>query len=1402
LGGGLDGDFVRNPLFKPDLPDQPVEDLLNAMRAGVAAGEERFFTGREAALARLVAWLALAKPGLFVVTGPPGCGKSALVGRLADLSAPAERARLLQSESVPAALDPGEASIHAQLQARGATIDSAAEELARQLGVDPATGSFGVLGEARKRRLSGRPLAVVVDGLDEALQMSQPLVDELLLPLAREARVIVATRDIPFENTSLVAILGGPEERIDLGEDLDGTLRDVRRYVVRRLAGLSPKMDPERVADEIARGEAEPAAAAPFLLARLLTSQLRDQPVDTDSPDWRLTLASTVESALERDLGGVVIEIDGRPQPGAARELLRALAPAHGSGFPTDDVWPAVATALSPSGTVYGRDAAYAALAALGRHIIASSEGGQPVYRIAHRQLSDYLTRLPQPVAGALERNEELRIAQAIAGTYEQWLDEGHAPERHAYLWRFAWRHFADAGAPGLQYLERLVERDRAAFLPDLAAACDVAGLTAGAAVRFDEALRFHEQAVAVRRDLGDVRQLTLSLFQLSIARTMTGDEEGADDAADEATELARSLPDGPQGRVTLAGALLAKSIALVRDGRYETARRLADEAIELDLPDPESDDEDAWMRRVTAQTTASRAAQLSGDAAAGERYARAALEIADAHDALTNAPIMFFEVCSNLAYLLVGQLAMGMPGGFAGVDTGPGQRVLDEFRRSGRRGDLADLLTAKALTALARSHAINASLGLAVADASRAVPELIDASLDLTRPNAAVAVDYGVMFADATMLLASLAAATDPDTALQALQECIAALRSLPADNLIVSLTLGQVLDTVTAVRLNALLTTALSELPQAIEQQQEAIVLLRRGGGRPFRAVLAAALSRQAGLLAAMGNEQDIAMREEAIGALRELGTGSPAIGLMLLANLADQAGRLLDQRTEESIERAREALQIAAGMPDSPQTRFYAAVARINLANAQTLLGADSQDVGTLFRSAIASLEVADGQPVLIAGLLANAHAGLAQVLTNEGDFANALEQAQKGVALIDVAAELPLTAATRWVTRVALGRALRGTGAVDEGRRVLQEVVQALREAVLISDTNIGLLAATLNTGAADLWDDTLEALRDHPRQQRRLALMRRRPAGEVDLTVQMLLDMLDHADPGEQRLVHDVARSHRALDPANFDRAWHEQRGDGPPDWLLVPVAVEWAVIGWLNVPTWPLSHEYLQAHPVLLVPQADIVLEEFADPPDRREMIDQHLQLLAAARRDGVDAAYAPMMLEIEVGEWLRSDAPQEHLARHPELQRPEVQEKLQAYSAEGEARATVFAAILELTRRGEQDLAFQALQKPDTMGGRLRAAWRGTDAPRLEALATIVSLASDDEAVALQSELAVLVAQVLQQREPEVMLALRERLQAQYEAQRAALAEVVNDAIEHHRSAESALSTLLTLLS
>ena len=570
-------DLVRNPLHRA-VPDQPLEHLLRAARS--SAGEESFFTGRERALARLVAWLARELPGLFVVTGPPGCGKSALVGRIVSLSSSAERARLLRAGAVPAEFDPGEASVHAQLQAHGATVDSAAEDLAQQLGLEPGQGLFGVLGAARQRRNAGKPFAIAIDGLDEAGRFSRELISELLQPLARDARVIVATRDLAFEDQSLVALLGTDAERLDLGLDPD-TLEDVRRYVMHRIVGVDPALDPALVADELKHGGA--TSAAPFLLARIITSQVREHPIDTSAEGWRAALATTVENALERDLQSVILVIDGKPHPTAARELLYALSLAHGGGFPADDVWPAVASALSWSGTPYGRADAYAAVAALGRHVVASSEGGQLAYRIAHGRLAEYLT-----AAAASRRARssvaapEPAIATAIADLYDELLDSGIEPRAHAYLWRYAWRHLAVAGEPGLERLERLAARDAAAFDSDLAIGYAYAGTEAVTAARAHDAIALHEKSVAAGRRLGASPILVRSLFHLSIARSMIGDDEGTDAAAAEAVRIARSLPSDAVGRSALGSALLARALAQNRDGNFKGARRLSAEIIAL----------------------------------------------------------------------------------------------------------------------------------------------------------------------------------------------------------------------------------------------------------------------------------------------------------------------------------------------------------------------------------------------------------------------------------------------------------------------------------------------------------------------------------------------------------------------------------------------------------------------------------------------------------------------------------------------------------------------------------------------------------------------------------------------------------------------------------------------------
>ena len=87
--------LLPNPRHDPAAPPRVVEHLLLAARGGEPEDETWYFTGRHAVIARLVAWVGSGQPGLHVVTGPAGCGKSAVLGLVVCLSNPEQRAALL-----------------------------------------------------------------------------------------------------------------------------------------------------------------------------------------------------------------------------------------------------------------------------------------------------------------------------------------------------------------------------------------------------------------------------------------------------------------------------------------------------------------------------------------------------------------------------------------------------------------------------------------------------------------------------------------------------------------------------------------------------------------------------------------------------------------------------------------------------------------------------------------------------------------------------------------------------------------------------------------------------------------------------------------------------------------------------------------------------------------------------------------------------------------------------------------------------------------------------------------------------------------------------------------------------------------------------------------------------------
>ncbi len=98
---GRAAELIPNPRYRANSPAENVEERqwrlshsdaaehFGLAARGIEVGESGwFFSGRKRLLSELVDWLNNAKKGVRIVTGPPGSGKSAVVGRLATLSDP------------------------------------------------------------------------------------------------------------------------------------------------------------------------------------------------------------------------------------------------------------------------------------------------------------------------------------------------------------------------------------------------------------------------------------------------------------------------------------------------------------------------------------------------------------------------------------------------------------------------------------------------------------------------------------------------------------------------------------------------------------------------------------------------------------------------------------------------------------------------------------------------------------------------------------------------------------------------------------------------------------------------------------------------------------------------------------------------------------------------------------------------------------------------------------------------------------------------------------------------------------------------------------------------------------------------------------------------------------------
>ncbi len=1381
--------MLRNPRFDIGLGAQPVEHLLQAARGGSEV--ESHFTGRSTALQTMTAWLRAARPGLLVVTGPAGCGKSALLGRMASLSMPQERARLLRAGPLDTALDPGAGSVHAQLALRGTTTEAAAERLARQLGTDPAQGLYGVLALAHERLERGAPLVLLLDGLDEAGEHASLVAQELVAPLARQALVLLATRRLDFGDVSLAALPGVPAQVLDLAQDPAGTLQDVHDYVVLRLRGVAPQMDPSLVAQALS-ADRSGGATAPFLLARLITSQLRESPLDTSAADWQRTLVTSAQSALEQDLRRVVLARDGQPLPDGARELMAALAWAQGQGFPADDLWPAIATRLSRHGTHYTRDDAYALLGELGRHIVSSVEDGQQVYRIAHQVLVDYLRSTADAAA-------PLAVAQTVASSWSAWMAAGNAAQAHGYLWGFAWRHMADAGAEGLALLEQLAARERTLFLLDLALGYEAVAEQTLDSGQLDASVAWQQRAVACRRDLQDPRRLTLALFRLALACSMWGDDKAADTAATEAAALAHTLRADPQARELVVGAWFARAMAQLRLNKTDAARRWAREL--LDFLSAPGEQPSTWL--CVAHLCLCIAATAQGDIAAARAHGQQAVQVFDAVTDADTDPALLRELlaCSAFAESTVGDgMARGTLGkGTAPPDLGPALRLLAEHQRTGALGSLADIATAKGLLSLARMLLPGpAPMQPDPAELLRQAVALMGA--DHLQRNADAALMRGAVLT----VLAQIEARHDPVSARQHLADAAGILRDGAEGSSFTACQLGECLHLWTQLDAAALAAGTPQDFAALAARESEAVAHLRRVDMPLAAALLVAALTSQSGLQALAGDADGaMATRNEAIERMRALPSADPAWQMTLAALMSDQAGAIVLTRTTETLTLADECIGITEQLPDSRGARFVRAAALANKSAALMRLGRLALARTTLDASERLSEGLSESPKDLpqLAALRANNQLNLASLELQDGHPALARVHALQAEQLLGNPSMQPAFGANATLVQVVLGQAECAGGDVERGSARLQQIVEQVRMLVThhfpASETLVAQLVLETDRVAPALWPQLEDAMQTQQALCARMRWLRRRAPAQWPALARELHEALQCATGAEQRELRQIARAQRTFDPAAFDAAWQHANAELPA-WLHHDGGLEWVVIGWWNTPTWPASRDYLQAHPELLQPSAADILQEMGLDPSRHEAASRHLQLLADAQAQGFEQAYAPVLLQIEMQQWLEHGDPQGHLAAKPALRRAEVGQWLREQPA-AEREASAFLSVWELVQRGEDAVAFELLADPAAGVELLTAAWRANDVPRLAALARLV-WARTEGAPRRRAALAWAVADAL---EPSAAAqpAWAEELAGLSPAERPELMAVVTDAMAHHPAAAGALAGLVILL-
>ena len=400
---------------------------------GVSIESERGyrFRGRTEALNQVVEWLDRPEPDrrVLVVTGSPGVGKSAVLGRIVTTADVGIRALLpVDDKAVRASVGSVSCAVHAKAK----TALEVAEEIARAASArlpedagDLAPAIRDALGERDGRRFN-----VVIDALDEAASPSQAraIIDSVVLPLTETchdvgAQVVVGTRRRD-DGGDLLSRLGGALVAIDLDHPDYFAEEDLVAYAMAclQLAGAERPGNPY-ADDALAASFASRIAAMSgrnFLVAGLVARAhgLHDQ---VGADPMQPTFPSTVESALAAYLQRLS-PVAGVP----ASQVMTALAFAEAPGLPAR-LWQLAIEALDGTSISVDNLIRFARSSAANFLVEVGGEGASMrdavTYRLFHQALNDALLSARSDVR--LRSDDERALTRGFMsyGQLRRWED-------------------------------------------------------------------------------------------------------------------------------------------------------------------------------------------------------------------------------------------------------------------------------------------------------------------------------------------------------------------------------------------------------------------------------------------------------------------------------------------------------------------------------------------------------------------------------------------------------------------------------------------------------------------------------------------------------------------------------------------------------------------------------------------------------------------------------------------------------------------------------------------------------------------------------------------------------------------------------------------------------------------